>query len=99
MTTPDDPGVLLIHPEPDPLAEHVVELLAAREAIAHLSTLRFEDEPLAIDEPPGPVVWHLQPPPPSPCRTLTHARHGGRRGSKAARKAQKQARKANRRRK
>ena len=96
MSTPDDPGVLLIHPESDSLAERVVELLAAREAIAHLSTLRFEDEPLAIDEPPGPVVWHLQPPPPSPCRTPTHARHGGQRGSKAARKRQKNARRRQR---
>lgn len=93
----DDFGVVLIHPETDPLGERVVELLAAREAIAHLSTLRFEDEPLfAIDEPPTPVVWHLQPPPPQPHRTPTHVRHGGQRGDKAARKRQKQARKANR---
>ena len=100
MSTPDDFGILLIHPEPDSLGERVVELLAAREAIAHLSTLRFEDEPMfAIDEPPPPVVWHLPSPPPQHHRTPTHARHGGQRGDKAARKRQKQARKANRSRK
>ena len=40
MTTSDDFGVLLIHPEPDSLGERVVELLAAREppvcAVWHL---------------------------------------------------------------
>ena len=106
----DDFGVVLIHPETDPLYTRVTEILLAREAIALASNARIE-EALAANERhntalerlletmPTPESWHIQPLPPSPYRAPTHARHGGQCGDKAARKAQKQARKANRSRK